>query len=103
MCNVAHTSASHAHEIAPYEQSHRHPHNPFSALQSQTKKLYRVNEPLLPRLIFSELVLKAYSHGAIFSDCNCVFITMTDLYVIQCKCSYGTKIPYIPLVSMNKL
>ena len=45
---VAHTSASHSHEIAPYEHPHWHKHNPFSASQLQTKKSHRVNQPLRP-------------------------------------------------------
>ena len=50
VCDIAHTSASHWHEIAPCEHPHWHLHNPFSTSQSQTKKSHHVNEPLMHSL-----------------------------------------------------
>ena len=38
MCDIAHTSALHALEIAPCEHLRWHPHNPFSASQMHWKK-----------------------------------------------------------------
>ena len=61
MCDIAHTSASHAHEIAPYEHPHRHPHNPLHAIkksQSHSEKI----APCERALRFNPVLSKTGTH-----------------------------------------
>ena len=42
--------------VAPYEQSHWHPHNPFFIAVAFTKKSHRVNEPLRMEILYQDML-----------------------------------------------